>query len=370
MHILIYILGWYTCSITLSLYNKWMFDPLKGLQIPFPIFITSFHQLLLWILSYLYIKIKNEPNSNMNIFNKEKKIYYMKYIIPTAIVSSGDIGFGNVSFKFIPLTIYTIVKSSSIAFVLFFGCIFKIEKFHWKLLLIVCLMFVGVSIMVYKPHSMVTNHSESKEILGFFMVLISSLLNGLRWVFTQLILKQGNSTDVNNSSIQKKNPIYTIYHLAPIMGFTLLLTTFIVEKPFPEILKTSLFNWKNHSNLLIFFRSISLLAFPGFTVFLMTICEFAILQKAHVLTMSIAGIIKELLTIIVSLAILKETLDVYNLIGMSLILLDVCYYNYYRYVESVNTYQTYYSIDNEMDFLWELDRIDESNSSQHLSPSS
>ena len=45
-----FILLWYIFSLLLSLYNKWMFAPLH-LNFPFPLFVTSLHMVVQFILS-------------------------------------------------------------------------------------------------------------------------------------------------------------------------------------------------------------------------------------------------------------------------------------------------------------------------------
>ncbi|SCU94301.1 LADA_0G07756g1_1 [Lachancea dasiensis] len=328
--ILGFIVGWYVCSITLSLYNKWMFDPELGLSISYPILVTSLHQWLLWAISGVYLKLKNNALDAGQIATPQTWRFYLKFIIPTALASAGDIGLSNVSFRFIALAIYTVVKSSSIAFVLLFGCIFKTETFHWRLLAIVLVMFVGVVLMIFRPESTESTQNDDAALLGVLLVLGSSALSGLRWVYTQLILRHGD-----NATPSKQNgPIETIYQLAPVMGITLFTTSLLLEDPFPGVFHSHLFQMNDHTSALSVFRGILLLGIPGFLVFLMTLCEFGILQRAHVLTLSVAGVVKELLTIAASMLILRETLTgVQNWLGMIIILLDVCYYNVYRYKE-------------------------------------
>jgi uncharacterized membrane protein (DUF485 family) len=48
--ILLLILLWYTFSLLLSLYNKWMFAP-NHLNFPFPLFVTSLHMIVQFVLS-------------------------------------------------------------------------------------------------------------------------------------------------------------------------------------------------------------------------------------------------------------------------------------------------------------------------------
>lgn len=388
-----------------------MFDPQKGLGVTYPILVTVFHQTVLWVLAFVYIKVEsykkrpiltdkeNEPSSTVADTDEDdtsgtgtatvgqsttmaaKKSgydwkFYLKYIIPTAVATAGDVGFSNVSMKFVPLTIYTTVKSSSIAFVLLFSCLFNIEKFHWKLSMIVSIMFIGVVMMVYKPdNGKTTNKYESqfRIILGALLVLAAACLSGLRWVYTQLVLKKksdndneahnrlmnnnnkGTETTTNTTSlavdeeesqnigasqvpikVKKTHPMHTIYELAPIMGATLFIAALIIERPFPGIFQSSLFKLDPKLNDDItpysIFRGFILLIIPGICVFILTFCEFGILQHTKVLTLSIAGIVKEVLTIILGMLVLGERLSrIYNWVGMIIILLDVSYYNYFRY---------------------------------------
>lgn len=322
--------GWYIFSIAVSLYNKWMFDLHKGFKFPYPILVTSLHQFFIWGLSYLYLKSKNQLHSQENSLSW---LIYFKYIIPTAVASAGDIAFASVSFKYISLTIYTIVKSSSIAFVLIFGCIYKLERFSPELLLVVLFMFGGISLMTYKPYHAVNDHTNSDQLLGFFLVLMSSCLSGIRWVYTQMTF-QLNTQDLHSiSTIRKPDLVQNIYQLTPFIGASLFLAALLFENPFPKISQSNLVVWEGHTFIVGIIRGLILLLFPGLCVFIMTICEFGILQTAPVLTLSIAGITKELLTVLIGMLFFKETLGFYNWIGMCIVMLDVCFYNHYRYMK-------------------------------------
>lgn len=388
---LAFLFGWYFCSIALSVYNRWMFDPKDGLGIGYPVLVTAFHQVILWLLSGIYIKLRHKPMKNVlrknSAFNWS---FFLKFLLPTAVASAGDIGLSNVSFQYVPLTIYTIIKSSSIAFVLLFGCIFKLEKFHWRLALSVIIMFGGVALMVFKPSdSTSTENDQALVIFGSFLVLASSCLSGLRWVYTQLMLRSNpiqtnvsttveesddtlftenednidyepvvnlaNNKMLENLGESKPHPIHTIHQLAPIMGVTLLLTSLLVENPFPGIFGSSLFRLNegkagvgSETTVLSIAKGIFLLILPGFAVFLLTICEFSILKQTPVLTVSIAGIVKELLTVIFGIIILSERLSgFYNWLGMLIIMADVCYYNYFRYKQDLlQRYQSISTQDN------------------------
>ncbi|RCK65602.1 putative nucleotide-sugar transporter YMD8 [Candida viswanathii] len=136
----IYISGWYFFSLSIFIYNKWMFG--SGLDFKFPIIITSFHQLCLFILSslLLYFNPGLRPSHSSSIPIRGLKNFfasllmdstvYFKQIFPCSMASAGDIGLSNVSISLITLSLYTMLKTSSLMFVLIFGLLFKLEKFN------------------------------------------------------------------------------------------------------------------------------------------------------------------------------------------------------------------------------------------------
>lgn len=82
------------------------------------------------------------------------------------------------------------------------------------------------------------------------------------------------------------------------------------------------------------FTTILLLIIPGILAFMMTLCEFKLLTVAQVITLSVAGIFKELLTIILSSIIFGDKLSFINVLGLLLTFADILWYNYYRYFEN------------------------------------
>ncbi|EEQ47026.1 solute carrier family 35, member C2 [Candida albicans P87] len=334
---IVYILGWYFFSLSISIYNKWMFG--SGLDFKFPIIITSFHQLCLCILScvVLYLKPNLRPLHTTNVSTPTSTNgisgqtigkflqsllmdfpIYIRQIFPCSIASAGDIGLSNVSISLITLSLYTMLKTSSLMFVLLFGLLFKLEKFNWRLIFIVAIMTISVIMMTDKPESGSSSSSSSSSSVGIFMVLMASMLSGLRWSFTQILLKKNPYTP---------NSISTIFYISPGMCIILFSLGLIFE------------GWTNFINSEIWitkglFTTIILLIIPGVLAFMMTLCEFKLLTVAQVITLSVAGIFKELLTIILSSIIFGDKLSLINILGLILTFMDILWYNYYRYYEN------------------------------------
>ena len=104
-------------------------------------------------------------------------------------------------------------KSSSLIFVLGFAFFYGLEKFSFRLVGVIFLIFLGVILMVA---------TETHFVLGGFLLVTSaSALSGLRWSLTHLLLK--------NRQIGMDNPAATIFWLSPTMGLTLGVISIITE---------------------------------------------------------------------------------------------------------------------------------------------
>ncbi|KAI0815852.1 triose-phosphate transporter family-domain-containing protein [Xylaria sp. FL0064] len=313
---------WYMFSLSISLYNKWMFDS-GQLNFPFPLFTTSMHMLVQFSLASLVLYLipslrpNNAPHSSDLGRSRHEseperpimtKIFYFTRIGPCGAATGLDIGLGNTSLKFITLTFYTMCKSSALAFVLLFAFLFRLETPTWRLVAIIATMTAGVIMMVA---------GEVEFHLGGFILIISSaFFSGFRWGLTQILLLRHPATS---------NPFSSIFFLTPIMFATLLFIAVPVEgfSNFWDGLQTLSTEWGALKTPL-------LLLFPGTIAFLMTASEFALLQRSSVVTLSIAGIFKEVVTIIVAALVFDDKLTPINISGLLVTLVAIVAYNYIK----------------------------------------
>ncbi|KAI0106210.1 triose-phosphate transporter family-domain-containing protein [Nemania sp. FL0031] len=313
---------WYIFSLSISLYNKWMFDS-GQLNFPYPLFTTSMHMLVQFSLASLVLyfipslRPRNAShNSDLGRSRHESeperpimtKLFYITRIGPCGAATGLDIGLGNTSLKFITLTFYTMCKSSALAFVLLFAFIFRLETPTWRLVAIIATMTAGVIMMVA---------GEIEFHLGGFVLIISSaFFSGFRWGLTQILLLRHPATS---------NPFSSIFFLTPIMFATLLFIALPVEGflNFWDGIKTLSQEWG-------VLKAPLLLLFPGTIAFLMTASEFALLQRSSVVTLSIAGIFKEVVTIIVAALVFDDKLTPINISGLLVTLVAIIAYNYIK----------------------------------------
>jgi solute carrier family 35 protein C2 len=199
-------------------------------------------------------------------------------------------------------------KSSALAFVLLFAFLFRLETPSWKLVGIIATMTGGVIMMVAGEVDFST--------LGFILIISAAFFSGFRWGLTQILLLRNPAT---------ANPFSSIFYLAPIMFASLLLIAIPVEG-FADLYQgiQTLIEVKGP------FLGPGLLLFPGTIAFCMTASEFALLQRTSVVTLSIAGIFKEVVTISAAGLIFHDPLTPINISGLFVTIGAIAAYNYIK----------------------------------------
>lgn len=153
------------------------------------------------------------------------------------------------------------------------------------------------------------------DFLGFILIISAAFFSGFRWGLTQILLLRNPATS---------NPFSSIFFLAPVMFLTLLLIA-IPTEGFPALIE-SLHVLLNEWGFVAPF----LLLFPGTIAFLMTACEFSLLQRTSVVTLSIAGIFKEVVTISTATLVFDDKLTPINISGLCVTIGAICAYNWIK----------------------------------------
>jgi len=239
-----------------------------------------------------------------NIFTK---------VFPAGAAGALDIGLSNAALATkMHINLYTICKSTVVCFVLLFSFIWRLQKPTWELAGIVALIVGGV--ILFQAQDDLSFHSS-----GFLLVMLASMMGGLRWVLTQVLLKS-NDLGLNGT-------VDTLFHVAPTMALTLF--------PFAAASEGERFA---HSEMLfggdLNVATLTILAVLMGTVlaFFLTLSEYLLVEYAGSLTLTIAGVFKELVTLLIAAeAVSGNELSPVNLLGLFVSLLGIGGYNYVKY---------------------------------------
>ena len=199
-------------------------------------------------------------------------------------------------------------KSSALAFVLLFAFLFRLEQPSWKLVLIIATMTVGVIMMVAGETAF--------DALGFALIISSAFFSGFRWALTQILLLRNPATS---------NPFSSIFFLAPVMFVSLAIIAIPVEGFGRLAAGFGILAEKQGV-----FKCIGILLLPGLLAFLMTASEFALLKRTSVVTLSICGIFKEVITISAAGIVFNDPLTPINISGLLVTIASIAAYNYIK----------------------------------------
>lgn len=304
-------------------YNKWMFSK-DAVVFPFPLFTTSLHMAVQFTLSSIILyfvpslrpRHPSTPPSAASPFGTGTpdakpvmtKFFYLTRLVPCGTATSLDVGLGNMSLKFISLTFLTMCKSSALAFVLLFAFVFGLEAPSIKLILIIATMTIGVVMMVAGEAAF--------SAIGFALVISSAFFSGFRWGLTQILLLRHPATS---------NPFSTLFFLTPVMFITLIMIAFAVEGPVAVAQGFAALAAARGPVL-----GVLLLIFPGVLAFCMISSEFALLKRSSVVTLSICGIFKEVVTISAAGIVFHDKLTAVNVTGLIITICSIASYNYMK----------------------------------------
>ena len=331
-----YILTWYILSISLHVYNTWLFSK-KHYDFPFPLLTTTSHLFIQFCLSaiaivWIYPKLTPETFPNVDDF--------VTKLLPCGLGTALDIGLSTSSLKSISLSFYTMVKSSAPVFVVLFAFAFGLEKPTLKIFLTIIVICIGVFLMVS------TEKKESDfDFWGYFQVQTAAICAGLRWTLTQILL--------NKQDMGMNHPLATNLYLSPIVGFLLFISFGIIEG-FDDLLHS-----RYLQSISSFLSIVGIIGFGGFLAFFMTLAEFQLITSTSVVTFTIAGIFKEIATIATAATVFHDSIHGDKVTGLIISLFGIALYNYFK-LQSHSSHSTHqsHSSDQNLDLDEEIEMME------------
>lgn len=287
------ILIYFSLSIGLTFYQRWL---LKDFH--YPLTVVMYHLIIKWILAVCVRTVLwLITGSSQLILSLSTCI---RSVGPTGLASGIDVGFSNWGLELVTISLYTMTKSTTIIFILIFAIILGLEKKSWSLVGIVLMIAAGLLMFTYK--------ATQFNLLGFNFLLVASFAAGLRWTFAQLLMQK--------SKLGLHNPIDMVFHVQPFMFLSLLpfMAWFEGFQCFDYLSTLS------PNELWSAFLKVSV----GATIaFAMELSEFLVVTYTSSLTLSIAGIFKEIWILVLAIKIDGDQLSRTNSIGLALCLLGI-----------------------------------------------
>lgn len=307
------IVGWvglyYFFSIAVSLFNTHLFNRYRY-NFPFPILAAAIYSVFQFTFASLCLVILNGPEGFLATFNRLKLHQFLYIILPCGLASGLDIAFSNYSLKYVSLSLYTMVKSSSPMFVLICAFFLGLETPSWHLASIIGIIGVGTILTVWD--------SIEFHLGGFSLLFLASFLAGVRWSLTQLIIEH----EADQNGITGGGPFATMIYITPVVGGTLVILSAAIEGPFRIL--------SHFSSFEAVATSLGICCIGGLLTFLLITFEYKVVEATSVVTFAVSGIVKELLLIGLSVVIFKDRLKLVNFFGAIVSISGIVFYNFYR----------------------------------------
>ncbi|KAH0710283.1 hypothetical protein KY284_011710 [Solanum tuberosum] len=300
-----FILVWYCVSLFLTLYNKSLLGDKLG-KFPAPLLMNTVHFAMQAVLSKAITGFwhqRFQPTVMMSW-----RDYSLK-VVPTALTTAMDVNLSNASLVFISVTFATMCKSASPIFLLFFAFAFRLESPSVKLLGIILVISVGILLTVAKETEF--------EFWGFVFVMLAAVMSGFRWTMTQILLQK--------EAYGLKNPLTLMSYVTPVMTLSTAVLSLIFD-PWHEFRHTNYFDTSWHIA-----RSCLLMLFGGTLAFFMVLTEYILVSITSAVTVTIAGVVKEAVTILVAVFYFHDDFTWMKGFGLMTIMFGVSLFNWYKY---------------------------------------
>lgn len=297
--------GWFICSAGLSSYNKIIFGT-DHLGFPCPLLLTSIHFFVQWVFSFSVSALFPEFFGGEVVNNMSWRTY-LGVSVPCGLVTAFDVGLSNLSLVRISITFFTMVKSSSPIWVLMSAFIFGLEKVTCNLVTVGALITAG---------EILTAFGEVEfDAVGFVLVLSAAICGGIRWTLVQFKLQRLDPP--------LGGPVVTMRVLSSTMFISMLLLSFIIERPWNSLGPEHGDYFSDFENGM---KTISLGLVGAFIAIAMVLCEFWLILKSDAIVLMIGGVVKEMITIFVGVTLFGDNLNVINLSGIVVVFLGVVFY--------------------------------------------
>ena len=355
--ILALILTWYLASITIVFANKHL---LTNREFHYPFVMTASTNAVVATLACLITRL---PRFRQPALARKS---IQKVVVPIGLCTALDIGFSNWSLLMVSVSFHMIIKGTIPAFVLLAGWLLRLEPMSTLTAASIALVCIGIGLA--------SSAEVSFSGFGLLTGLASAAMSGLRWALTELLMKGraarsgesiGSSTSTRSSDASScrtsadhpsadhpsahhsngaapavgpeppsallsrhSHPLGSVMYISPVTAICALVPALafeseILESPFLSSAELSL-------QLLAFLTIVSSL------VFVLLLAEFWLVKLTSSLTLSILGILKELLTILLAAVTRGDHLTVVNLSGFAICSLGVLMYNCVKQRKQVN----------------------------------
>lgn len=302
----IWISIWFVLNIILTLMNKGM---MHFCHFTFPVALSFIHQSMSTFLSFFMqatgaIKFVEEEEQPPGIPNFEKKI--MIRILSLSLLFTANIVFGNISLYFCSVSFVQIVRAIIPMVTMILSLIVLKSKYTLQHYLSCAVVCVGVCFSCLGESSHTT--------LGLFITIIGCVLSSSKSIFVKQSL--GGVYKISSSNL--------LLRMSPVSAIEMFALSSIMGEP-----KKMVVSEKYTSNLI----AILLILSTGVIAYFLNLTNFLATKYTSPLTVTIAGCVKQVVTIILSVLIFDKSITLLNALGIVITMAGSLWYSLLKFIQ-------------------------------------
>ncbi|KAL1934066.1 hypothetical protein VTP01DRAFT_6248 [Rhizomucor pusillus] len=283
-------------NLALTLYNKVI---LSLFQFPFPWALTAIHTLCGAIGSYIFWKC--------NIFTPAKLGERENIIMLLfSVLYTINIAISNVSLNLVTIPFHQVVRAMTPVFTIMLSVMFLSKSYSSMTYISLIPVVAGVAFATFGDYSY--------SAIGFFLTVLGTVLAALKTVVT-------NRVQVGRL---KLHPLDLLLRMSPLAFFQTIMYSYATGEMsrVREFYHTE-FTWG------LFFA----LLMNGIIAFFLNVVSFTANKKTSALTMTVAGNVKQVLSIVLAVIIFQLPITWMNALGIILTLAGGAWYTHVEMVE-------------------------------------
>ncbi|KAL2880921.1 hypothetical protein SGCOL_003571 [Colletotrichum sp. CLE4] len=294
LHPAFFIASWIFFSNLTILFNKWLLDT-AGFK--YPVILTFWHL----VFSTLATQVLARFTSLLDGRHKVKMTgrVYLRAIMPIGVLYSGSLVCSNLVYLYLSVSFIQMLKAAAPVAVLFTSWVWGVADPSMKTFYNILLIVGGVGLASFGEIEF--------SWIGFIFQMGGIIFEAIRLVMIQVLLK-------GDENAQKMDPLVSLYYYAPVCA----VMNFFVAW-FSEFSK---FNVEDFNKV-----GFTMLLLNASVAFALNISSVFLIGKTSGLVMTLTGILKNILLIVVSVLIWHTSITALQFVGYAVALFGLVIYS-------------------------------------------
>ncbi|KJZ70741.1 hypothetical protein HIM_09874 [Hirsutella minnesotensis 3608] len=292
LHPALHIANWIFFSNLTILFNKWIIDS-AGFR--YPILLTCWHLVFSAIATQILARFTSLLDSRHKLPMTPR--LYMRTICPIGVFYSASLVCSNLVYLYLSVAFIQMVKSAAPVAVLFASWAWGVADPSLSSLINILVIVAGVTLASLGEIQF--------SLIGFLFQIVGIVFEAIRIVMIQVML---------SAEGLRMDPLVGLYYYAPVCAAMNLLVALFTEIPRIQ--------WEEVSHI-----GFGVLFLNALIAFMLNVASVFLIGKTSGLVMTLAGILKNILLIAISILIWHTKITFVQVLGYTIALIGLTYYS-------------------------------------------